>query len=192
MRELSLHILDLLENSLEAGASRIEVEITEDTVRNKLIISVTDNGRGMDAEALQRAVDPFFTTRTTRHVGLGIPLFKAAAQRCNGELSITSQPGVGTRVVVDFEREHIDRAPLGDISDTLLGVVLSHHKCDLHFTHRVDERVFEFDTFEMHQILGDIPLDHPRVRAWIEDLLAEGYRELYSSPDVGSSTGTTR
>lgn len=181
MRELSLHILDLLENSLEAGASRIEVEIIEDTVRDKLVISVTDNGRGMDAETLRRVTDPFFTTRTTRSVGLGIPLLKAAAERCNGELKITSQPGVGTQVVAEFERDHIDRAPLGDVASTLLSVILSRQKCDLHFRHRLDGREFEFDTQEMRQILGDVPLDHPRVRAWLEDFIAEGYRELYSN-----------
>jgi len=179
VRELSLHILDLLENSLEAGASRIEIEIDENTVRNKLTISVADNGRGMDSETLQRVADPFFTTRTTRHVGLGVPLFKAAAQRCNGDLVITSQPGVGTRVVVNFGRDHIDRAPLGDIQGTLLGVILSQRRCDLHFRHQLDGRVFEFDTREMRQALGDVPLDHPRVRAWLEGFLAEGYSELY-------------
>ncbi len=183
MRELSLHILDLLENSLEAGASRIDVEISEDTLRNKLVISVTDNGRGMDAETLQRATDPFFTTRATRSVGLGIPLLKAAAERCNGSLKISSRPGEGTQVVVEFQRDHLDRAPLGDIASTLLSVILSRHKVDLHFKHRVDGREFEFDTQEMRRILGDVPLDHPRVRAWLEDFIAEGYRDLYSNQD---------
>jgi len=179
-----------MENSLEAGASRIEVEIVEDTARNRLTISVSDNGRGMDPQTLERVADPFFTTRTTRHVGLGIPLFKAAAQRCNGDLKIVSQPGVGTRVVADFERDHIDRAPLGDVPGTLLGVILSHRQCDVRFAHRFDGRVFEFDTRRMRQILGDIPLDHPQVRVWLEDYLAEGYRELYGGRDTGSRAET--
>jgi len=190
VRELSLHLLDLMENSLEAGANGIEVEIIEDTARNRLTISISDNGRGMDPQTLERVADPFFTTRTTRHVGLGIPLFKAAARRCNGDLTITSRPGVGTRIVADFERDHIDRAPLGDVPGTLLGVILSHRQCDVRYSHRFDGRVFEFDTGQMRQILGDVPLDHPQVRAWLEDYLAQGYRELYGSRDAESSAKT--
>ncbi len=181
MEELSLHVLDLMENCLEAGASRIDLEIIEDSARNRLNIRVRDDGRGMDEETLKRMDDPFFTTRTTRHIGLGIPLFKAAARQCNGDLVVTSQPGVGTEVLVEFERDHIDRAPLGDIKSTLLSVILSQRRCDLHYVHRVDNRVFEFDTEEMRRALGGIPLGHPRVRAWLEDFLAAGYVGLYGS-----------
>lgn len=184
MQELSLHILDIVENALEAGASKIDVEIIEETERNRLTISITDNGRGMDPETLARVADPFFTTRKTRHVGLGIPLLKAAAERCNGSLVITSQVGVGTRVVADFERDHIDRAPLGNIRSTLLGMILSQKGCHFHFRHQIDERAFEFDTQEFAQILGDIPLHHPTVRVWLEDFLAEGYAELDGKPSA--------
>jgi hypothetical protein len=97
-------------------------------------------------------------------------------------LVITSQPGQGTRVVAEFEREHIDRAPLGDMHSTLLGVILSNKQCTIHYLHRVDAREFEFDTQEMRQLLGDVPLDHPRVREWLEDFLAEGYHDLYAGP----------
>jgi len=181
VEELSLHVLDLMENCLEAGASRIDLEIIEDSARNRLTIRVRDDGRGVDEETLKRMDDPFFTTRTTRHIGLGIPLFKAAARQCNGDLVVTSQPGVGTEVLVEFERDHIDRAPLGDIKSTLLSVILSQRRCDLHYVHRVDNRVFEFDTEEMRRALGGIPLGHPRVRAWLEDFLAAGYVGLYGS-----------
>lgn len=183
MRELSLHILDIVQNSLEAGANLIEIEIDEDAARNRLVIRVTDNGRGMDAQTVQHATDPFFTTRHTRHVGLGLPLFKAAAERCNGGLAITSQVGVGTRVVAEFERDHLDRAPLGDMPSILLGLVLSQ-KRELRFCHRFDERVFELDTRELRAILGDVPLDHPQVRVWLEDYLVAGYAELYAKPHV--------
>lgn len=183
MRELSLHILDLLQNSLEAGANRLELEILEDTQENLLTITVTDNGRGMDAETLRRVSDPFFTTRTTRPVGLGIPLFKAAAQRCGGDLVITSQPGVGTRVVVTFQHNHIDRAPLGDLPSTLLSVLLARPDCTLRYRHRVDGREFSLDTEEMRQILGEVPLTHPEVRAWLEDYLRQGYAELYHASE---------
>ena len=184
MRELSLHILDIIENSLEAGSSRIEVEIVEDAggeypAHNRLTISITDNGRGMDQQTLQRVGDPFFTTRKTRHVGLGIPLFRAAAQRCNGDLVVTSQRGVGTQVVAHFRWDHIDRAPLGDLKSTLLGVILFHSECDLSYRHRVDGREFAFDTAEMREALGDLSFSHPQVRTWLQEFLDEGYAELY-------------
>ncbi|MHB0857533.1 MAG: ATP-binding protein [Anaerolineae bacterium] len=178
MRELSLHVLDIVENALEAGATRVCIEIDEDSRRNRLTIRVSDNGRGMSAETLQRLADPFYTTRTTRPVGLGIPLLRAAARRCNGDLTITSQVGQGTEVTAEFERDHIDRAPLGDIKSTLLGTILSHKTCDVQYRHHVDERLFAFDTEEMRRELGEVPLTHPRVRAWLEEFLTEGLAEL--------------
>lgn len=179
MRELSLHILDVIENAIEAGASRIEVEVDEDTVHNVLAIRVVDNGQGMDEETLQRATDPFFTTRKTRHVGLGLPLFKAAAEQCNGGMTITSQPGRGTEVKAIFQYDHIDRAPLGDMSSTLLGAILSHRACDITYRHSVDGRTFEVNTVELREALGEVPLSHPRVRAWLEAYLTEGIQALY-------------
>jgi hypothetical protein len=178
MRELSLHILDLIQNSLEAGATCIDVEITEDSGLNQLVIRISDNGRGMDQTTVKRVKDPFFTTRTTRHVGLGIPLLAAAAERCGGSLNITSEPGVGTSVVVEFQRDNIDRVPLGDMKSTLLGVLLANQECELRYTHRLDGQVFEFDTREIRQILGPIPFTHPVVRTWIEEYLAQENTEL--------------
>ncbi len=180
MRELSHHILDILENSLAAGASQIVLQIDEDTAQNRLTIRVADNGRGMDQEMVRRVSDPFFTTRTTRRVGLGIPLFKAAAERCNGSLTISSQVGKGTEIVATFQRDHIDRAPLGDMKSTLLGALLFGQACDLRFSHRYNDRTFELDTAEIRAVMGDTPLDHPRVRQWLEDYIREGYEDLYS------------
>lgn len=186
MLQLSLHILDLLQNAVEAGASCIELEIVEDVAQNRLSIAVEDNGRGMDEEALARIDDPFFTTRKSRRVGLGIPLLKAAARRCNGDLTVTSTLGLGTRVEVDFERSHIDRAPLGDMISTLLSFILTMPEdgnvCDIRYTHRLDGRAFTFDTREIREILGDVPLTHPRVRQWMKDFLQQGFAELYRAP----------
>lgn len=173
MRELSLHILDALENSLAAGATRVELTVDEDTVADRLHITIQDNGRGMSPEQVARVFDPFYTTRRTRHVGLGLPLFQAAARRCNGDVTISSQAGRGTRLEATFQHSHIDRAPLGDMAETLLAFLLGG-ACDLHYRHRVDERVFEFDTAEMRAELGDVPLSHPMVRRWLQDLIAEG------------------
>lgn len=178
MRELSLHILDLVENSLEAGARRIEIEIVEDSVIDRLTISVSDDGRGMDAEMLRRATDPFFTTRQTRHVGLGLPLLKAAAERCEGGLWIESEPGMRTMVKATFRKSHIDRAPLGNLVDTLLAIILYHSETDLVYNHRIDASTFYFDTAEMRELLGGIPFTEPRVRRWLQDYITEGLKEL--------------
>lgn len=180
MREISLHILDLIENALEAGATRIDLGIAEDTAANRLSISVTDNGRGIDEETIPKVGDPFYTTRTTRHVGLGIPLLKAAAERCNGSLTINSRLGQGTIVVAEFKWDHIDRAPLGDMASTLLGVVVSQPSVSLRLSHQVDGHTFAFDTAEMREALGEVPFSHPRVREWLMGFLNEGYSELYA------------
>jgi hypothetical protein len=177
MRELSLHILDALENSLEAGSTFIELIIEENLAADCLTIAIRDNGRGMSEEQLARVSDPFFTTRSTRHVGFGIPLFKAAAERCNGGLTITSQLGKGTRLQATFQHRHIDRAPLGDMRGTLLASILAG-PCDLRYIHRVGKQEFEFNTREIQAELRDVPLTHPAVRRWLEQFIAEGEAEL--------------
>jgi len=177
MRELSLHVLDALENSLEAGATVIELTIREDTGADRLSITLGDNGRGMNAVQLDRIFNPFFTTRRTRHVGLGIPLFKAAAERCNGNLTITSQLGEGTTLRAHFQYSHIDRAPLGDTTGMLLAIILAG-SCDLHYIHRIDGERFEFDTRELRAELGAIPLTHPEVRRWLQEFIAQAEDKL--------------
>lgn len=173
MREQSLHILDAMENSLEAGATLIEVTIEDDLAADWLTITVRDNGRGMSEAQLARVFDSFFTTRSTRHVGLGIPLFKAAAERCNGNLTVTSQLGKGTTLQATFQHSHIDRAPLGDIAGTLLAIILSG-RCDVHYVHRIDGREFTFHTADIRAELEEIPLTHPAVRRWLEGFITEG------------------
>jgi hypothetical protein len=174
VRELSLHILDVLQNSLEAGASKVTLTIEEDLMADRLTITVTDNGRGMDADTVTKVLDPFFTTRTTRHVGLGLPLFAAAARRCNGDLVVESELGKGTTVRATFQHSHIDRAPLGDIRNTILSFLLAARPVDLHYVHRVNDRQFEFDTADIRAELGNVPLSHPAVRDWLSEFIAEG------------------
>lgn len=180
MRELSLHILDVLENSVRAGATHIELIIEEDLAQDRLDITIRDNGRGMSEAELADIFDPFFTTRTTRHVGLGIPLFKAAAERCNGDLTITSKVGEGTTLRATFQHSHIDRAPLGDMTGTLLAILLSG-SCDVHYVHRVGGQAFEFDTVEIRAELGEVALSHPQVLRWLDAFIAEGEQELAQS-----------
>lgn len=178
MRELSLHVLDALENSVEAGATRISLLIEEDLEADQLRIVIRDNGKGMSQDFVKQVLNPFVTTRTTRHVGLGLPLFAAAAQRCNGELRIDSEVGVGTTIAATFQHSHIDRAPLGDIAGSIMAILLSERPVDIHYRHTMDGRQFELDTAEIRAELGDVPLTHPEVREWLESTLAEGLASL--------------
>jgi len=178
VRELSLHILDLLENAVEAGASRIKIQIDEDIEADRMVIEIRDNGQGMKKERAARVLDPFYTTRETRHVGLGLPLLSEAAHRCAGDFSIDSEPGKGTIVKATFRHSHIDRAPLGDVPAALLAILLSERSIDLDYSHRIAGREFRFDSSEIREELGDVPLTHPKVREWLLRFLQEGEEDL--------------
>ena len=135
MRDLSLHILDILDNCIAASATRIEVTVEQDVSGNLLAIEVRDNGAGMDSETLSRARDPFFTTRSGKRVGLGLPLFAQAAREAGGEFSIQSEPGGGTRVHASFRPSHPDCKPLGDIERTIECIRASHPGIRLDYRH---------------------------------------------------------
>lgn len=182
MRELSLHVLDVMENAIEAGASRIEVVVDEDPAVDRLVIEVSDNGRGMSKAMAERVLDPFFTTRKTRHVGLGLPLFAAAAERCDGRLTVESEVGKGTRVRATFRHSHIDRAPLGDMPSALMAILLSGRPVDLAYVHRLGDAEFRFDSAEVRRELGDVPLTYPAVRRWLWQTLREGEESLRADP----------
>lgn len=178
MTELSLHILDLVQNAVEAGAHRVEIVISEDSKKDFLCLEVKDDGRGMTEEEISRVLDPFYTTRRTRHVGLGLPLLQEACRRCEGDLTIRSRPGEGTTVRAWFKRSHIDRAPLGDVPAALMTALFSSRPMDWSFVHRVDGREFRVDTAEMRKELAEIPLTHPRLRTWLKEYLKEGEKAL--------------
>lgn len=174
MKELSLHILDIAKNSVKAKASLIEIIITEDEEKNLLSIGINDNGCGMSEEFLKRVRDPFSTTRTTRKVGMGIPLFEAASMQCNGSLDITSEVGVGTKVIATFEHNHIDRAPLGDMAGTMKTLVWGSPEIDFLYRHIKNGQEFVMDTREIRNVLGGVPLDNPEVLAWLDEYIREG------------------
>jgi 3',5'-nucleoside bisphosphate phosphatase len=159
MEDIALHILDIAQNSLEAGAGTIEIEIWENLREDRLVIEVRDNGRGMDAETAAKATDPFFTTRTTRKVGLGLPLMAAAAKAAGGSFTIDSTPGKGSAVIAIFRHRHIDRAPLGDIETTLMVLLAGQPDKDICFRHRIDDQVFELDSRDFRA--ADIDLSSP-------------------------------
>jgi len=179
MRELSLHILDLIQNSIEAGASTVTLEIMEDTRVDKLIIRVSDNGRGMDASIRSQVTDPFVTTRTTRKVGLGLPLIEMSTKRCDGYLTIHSVVGEGTVVEAGYRHSHWDRPPLGDMVETLKSVIIANPSLDFRFSHVFNAAEFSVRTNEITSILGDISLTHPDVLEWLDGYLKSNYANLY-------------
>jgi anti-sigma regulatory factor (Ser/Thr protein kinase) len=173
MKELSLHILDIAENSVRAGAATLEIRVDEDTRADLLSIEFIDDGCGMDEETLKRAISPFFTTKTVRKVGMGLSLLKRAAERTGGSLTIESTPGRGTRVCVTFQHSHIDRQPMGDIASTLITLMSGNPGMRIIFRHRKNEEEFIFDTDIVKSALDDIPVTHPDVVRFITELIRE-------------------
>ena len=180
MRELSLHILDLARNSIEAGASELTIEVTELPAEDLLLVVVRDNGRGMDEETRRRATDAFFTSRTTRRQGLGLALFRAMCERCEGSMELESAPGLGTTVRAQVRLSHLDRPPLGDMGGVLQSVACEAQRVRLRYRHEAAGGVFELDTAELQRELVDVPVTNPAVLNWIGKHVREGLREAGS------------
>ncbi len=172
MEDLALHILDIAQNSLEAGATTIEIEIWENLREDRLMIEVRDNGRGMDSETLAKAADPFFTTRSTRKVGMGLSLMAAAAKAAGGTFTIDSKPGHGSSIRATFQHGHIDRAPLGDIETTLMVLLAGQPDKDIFFRHRIKDQVFELDSRDFRT--ADIDLTSPIGLAILREAIRKG------------------
>lgn len=171
MEDLSLHILDVAENSINAGAKNIEIMIVEDNARDLMAIEIKDDGCGMDPATLERAKDPFYTTRTTRKVGLGLAFFEESAKAAGGTIRMQSSPGKGTNVVVTFRLNHIDRKPLGDIAETIVTLLVGHSDIDLVYRHFRDGASVVFDTKEFKQLLNGAPIDDIEILGIIKQYL---------------------
>lgn len=169
MEDLSLHILDIAENSITAGADRIIIRILEDLDTNLFLLEVSDNGRGMDKEMFEHACDPFYTTRTTRKVGLGIPLLSQSAKDCNGDLTLITEKGKGTTITATFQHDHIDRKPLGDIEKTMIVLIASKPDIDFLLEHKKNSETYVLDTSELKKELGDVPINNMEVIKIIKD-----------------------
>ena len=176
MREIALNILDLAENSVKAGATLVTVLVM--ARGNVLTVEIDDNGCGMDEEFLKRVTDPFTTTRTTRKVGMGIPLFKMAAEMAGGEFSISSRKGEGTSVRATFCLDNIDRSPLGDLSETIVTLISGDNAPDFVFTVGVDENQFVFDTRELKAELDGVPVGEPEVLVFVRDMIKENIKDI--------------
>ncbi|MBE7055006.1 MAG: ATP-binding protein [Ruminococcaceae bacterium] len=180
MQEISLNILDIVQNSIRAGATVIDVVIEEAPSVDVFAFTVKDNGCGMDEEMVKRVTDPFVTTRTTRKVGLGISLLKSLAQQAGGDIKLESKVGVGTVIRADFSYSHIDRQPLGDISAVMVSLISMNPDIDFVYSHSFEKEEFTLDTRELRKILGeDVSLSEISVAAWIGDYINENLTEIY-------------
>jgi anti-sigma regulatory factor (Ser/Thr protein kinase) len=177
MQELSLNILDVAENSTTAGATLAEITVKAESKADRLTIIIKDNGKGMSPEVLQKVTDPFYTTRTTRKVGMGTSLFKLAAESTGGTFKIVSAEGVGTTVTATFGLRHIDRCPLGDMTATILSLVTMHPDTDWVYIYDFDGKGFTLDTREFKEQLGGVPLNDPDVISFMKDFLNENHAE---------------
>lgn len=181
MKELSLNILDIAENSVKAGATLTEILIDEDN--EKIVIAIRDDGCGMNKETVQAAQNPFYTTRTTRNVGLGIPLFKMQAEQTGGDFTLTSKhideypDDHGTYISASFYKNHIDFTPLGDVCASVTTLIHGHPDTDFLFRHKTVKNEVSLDTRELREVLGDTPLNTFEVIKWIEEFLREQYSE---------------
>ncbi len=178
MKELSLHILDIAQNSIKAEASQIDIIIKEYKKSNSLSICIKDNGCGIEDEMIEAVQNPFVTSRTTRKVGLGISLFKMAAEQANGSLSISSKVGVGTVLTAAFQLDHIDRVPLGDFAGTISMMVLTNPDIDFSIDYITDLSQFELSTQEVKSVIGEVPITDLNVIQWIEDAIISGINEI--------------
>ena len=172
-----MNVLDITENSVRAGASLISISVDVDEEADRLTIVIEDNGCGMTREQVEHVEDPFYTTRTTRKVGLGIPFYKMAALSTGGEFSIESQPGKGTRVVTSFGLSHIDRMPLGHINGTIHTLITFNTNIDFVYSYSFNGKSFTLDTRQFRQILDGVPLDNPEVSRYIKEFLDENKQE---------------
>ena len=186
--DLSMHILDIAQNSAKAGAARIEIRVDEDPEADTLRIVVTDNGRGMDASTAARVTDPRVTTRRTGVVGHGLPLLRQAAEAAGGGLRVVSEPGAGTRVEAAFGLGHLGRAPLGDVETTVLVLMASHPEVDLDWTHRRGSREYSLATADLRAALDGASLSSPDGLALLRSAVRRGEQSLTATPDTRSRT----
>ncbi len=181
MKDLSLHILDIVQNSIRARSSLIEIEIEEKPEQNRLVITISDNGSGMTPEQLKRAIDPFYTSRSTRKVGLGLPLLKQNAEMTGGSFRIESETGKGTTVEAVFGLNHIDRPVMGDLVGTLLILICSQEETNYVFKHQTPSGEFELDTRVIKQTLENVKITQPEVRSFLKEILQENLEQIQIS-----------
>ena len=179
MSELSLNILDIAQNSIAANATLVEIDVEENSKTDRLTIRVKDNGKGMSEEFLKTVEDPFITTRTTRRIGLGISFLKQAAEMTGGSVDLNSELGVGTTITADFGLSHIDRQPIGNLTETIITLVSLNPKIDFIIRYIVNENEFVFSTQEVKEMLGDdTALNSPPIVVFLTEYVQEHVKNL--------------
>jgi hypothetical protein len=178
MLELADHILDIAENSIRAGARVVEIVINEDSAKDLLTIEISDNGSGMTKEEIKKVEDPFYTTKTVRRVGLGIPLLANAAKMAGGSLTLKSAKGKGTKLAATFALSHLDRQPMGNITTTMLTLIAGNSGVDFIYKHRHSDRRFTLDTRQIRKEIEDVPINHPEIIKYIRGVIDAGLREI--------------
>ena len=182
MTEIALYVLDLVQNSIAAKATKVMIDVDEDITNNLFTLTIEDNGRGMSEETLKKVTSPYFTTRTTRKVGLGLALIQELCEGCGGALTITSIPNQGTTLKATMQHDHIDRPELGLMADTLYSIMIQD--INLVYHHRYQNNQFHFDIKEIKQILGDVSLQQVDVMRWIKDYITEQIVQIKQTEEV--------
>ncbi|MBP3892090.1 MAG: sensor histidine kinase [Solobacterium sp.] len=178
MQDLAMHMLEIIMNSIAAGASLIRILFIDSKAKDEIQIELEDNGKGMSEEMVKRVTDPFTTGRTTRKVGLGVSFMKGLTEQCNGVFDVKSQLGVGTTVYVSLQRSHIDLPPLGNLGEMMMAAIQGNADINYQFTYKNDSNEFAFDTIEVRKELGDeVPLNEPQILLWIRDYINEGIQQ---------------
>ena len=177
MKDLSMHIMDILQNSTRAGATEVTLEVLEDAAADTLTIRFIDNGCGMDAETVQKVINPFFTTRTTRKVGLGLPLLKQNTEQTGGSLDIQSEKGKGTTVTAVFGLTHLDRPPMGDLAGTVVLTASAYPDIRFIFHYKNDKVDYVFDTKEVNEALDGISIQEPEVIEYLKEMIESNISE---------------
>lgn len=178
MKELSLHILDIVENSTNANAGKVEISIIENLENNLYSVDIEDNGKGMSEKEMEKALDPFYSTRSTRKIGLGLSLFKQAAEQCNGQFSIHSLVGIGTKVSAKFQLNHFDRQPLGDIAGVLIQLICSFPEVRFVYQHTTKKGAFRVDSEEINETLGNVSVSDKNIRNFLTEMILENLNEI--------------
>ncbi|KQC13862.1 MAG: histidine kinase [Desulfuromonas sp. SDB] len=179
MQDLSLHILDIVENSIKAKATLVQISITEDIPHNKLIIVIKDNGSGISAEQPSMVLDPFYSTKNSSRIGLGLPLLQQATQEAGGDLKMQSDKHSGTTITANFIRDHIDRKPLGNVGETLIALIASKgEEMDFVYTHQIGDQIFEFDTREIKLQLENVTINNPEIINYLKKVISDNLTKM--------------
>lgn len=178
MKDLAMHIMDIVQNSISAGATMIQVTILESVKEDSLQLTITDNGKGIPAEILEKVTDPYLTSRTTRKVGLGLPLLKQHADSTGGNLTIESKEGIGTTVIATFGLKHFDRQPLGDIAGTMVLLAGANLKIRFVYEHTTAAGGYSFDTDEVNEMLEGMSISEASVMRFLKEMIIENLKEI--------------